>query len=116
MTMKSPYNQHANRLADVIAAIQVMSVYKFYKLDFEGWVDRIVGDKSKSDYWRDVFIDHREFFRLDESRTKASLVWRRSYPKNFNVDNQKHILQTEFLFSAESPVRDSDVRDDLAES
>lgn len=95
--MDSPYIKNENRLSDVIAAIQVMAVYKFYKLSFEEWADRIVGDKSKAEYWKKVFNDHPEFFRLDQSRTKASLVWRRSYPKNFNVDTRQTISSGEYI-------------------
>ena len=42
----SPYLQD-KRLANVMAAIQVMATYKFYKLDFKGWADRISGDDTK---------------------------------------------------------------------
>lgn len=39
--MESPYITEAGRLSDVIAAIQATATYRFYKLDFEGWADRI---------------------------------------------------------------------------
>ena len=94
--MTSPYLDNENRLADVIAAIQDMSIYKFYKLDFAGWADRIAGDASKADYWKKIFVDHPEIFRLDQSRSKASLVWRRSYPKVFDVDTARIISREEF--------------------
>jgi len=70
----SPYLGDSNRLADVIAAIQAMSTYKFYKLSFDAWADRISGDSSRADYWRIIFEQHPEFFRLDTERAKASLV------------------------------------------
>jgi hypothetical protein len=35
----SPYISNPERLADVIAAIQAMSKYKYYKLDFSSWAD-----------------------------------------------------------------------------
>ena len=82
---KSPYLK-AQRLADVIAAIQVMSTYKFYKLDFAGWSMRITGVESNADYWKKVFVEHPEFFRLNSEQQRVSLVWRRSYPRNFHVD------------------------------
>ena len=90
---KSPYLK-AQRLADVIAAIQVMSTYKFYKLDFAGWSMRITGVESNADYWKNVFIEHPEFFRLNSDQLKVSLVWRRSYQRNFHVDMQQ-ILTSE---------------------
>lgn len=94
--MSSPYLNNQNRLADVIAAIQVMSVYKFYKLDFNEWADRIVGDTKQGKYWETIFKEHPEFFRLDQSRTKASLVWRRNYAKNYNVDTANKISRSEY--------------------
>jgi hypothetical protein len=92
----SPYLDDPARLADVVAAIQAMGTYKFYKLSFEAWADRIVGDKSKADYWRAVFEAHPEFFRLDSPRENASLVWRRQYPKRYYVDEDRKITQAEY--------------------
>jgi hypothetical protein len=69
----SPYLSDLNRLADVIAAIQVMGTYKFYKLDFKGWADRISGQSSNADYWRIIFEEHPEFFRLDSGKMKCFL-------------------------------------------
>jgi hypothetical protein len=92
----SPYLQDADRLADVIAAIQVMGTYKFYKLSFDKWADRISGDLSEGEHWRKVFIDHPEFFRLDSQREKASLVWRRQYPKRFQVDEERKLSAIEY--------------------
>lgn len=50
----SPYLSRDDRLADVIAAIQAAGTYKYYKLDFTGWADRISGDESKAFHWRKV--------------------------------------------------------------
>ena len=93
---QSPYLKDDARLADVIAAIQAMSIYKFYKLDFAGWADRISGDPSQGEHWCQVFVEHPEFFRLDSARAKASLVARRQHPKNFDVDARKQIEKAEF--------------------
>lgn len=84
----SPYIKKPNRLSDVIAAIQAMSIYKYYKLDFSHWAERISGDANQAEYWQKVFEEHPEFFRLDSSRKKASLVWRRQYSKRYDVDNE----------------------------
>src|SRR5664279_3256422 len=94
--MDSPYLREVGRLGDVVAAIQAMATYKFYKLDFEGWADRISADKSRAGHWERVFEQHAEFFRLDGERKRASLVWRRQYPKRFNVDTLKEISREEF--------------------
>jgi len=96
MKTNSPYLSDTNRLADVIAAIQAMGTYKFYKLDFADWADRITGDKTKAAYWQNIFEQHPEFFRLDNKKGKASLVWRRQYPKRFNVDQNSVITKEEF--------------------
>ncbi len=93
---ESPYLDNSERLADVIAAIQAMGTYKFYKLSFEGWADRITANKNQALYWKNVFQQHPEFFRLDGAREKASLVWRRQYPKRFHVDLEKRLSVEEF--------------------
>lgn len=94
--LSSPYLRDANRLGDVIAAIQAMGTYKFYKLTFESWADRITGDVSDSDHWRSVFEEHPEFFRLDSDRERASLVWRRQYAKRFHVDEERKLTNAEY--------------------
>lgn len=91
----SPYLEDPNRLADVIAAIQAMATYKFYKLTHEDWANRLAADKSQAKKWKNVFEHHPEFFRLDNTREKASLVWRRQFPKRYNVDSGKIISSEE---------------------
>ncbi len=92
---KSPYLEGNDRLADVIAAIQALGTYKFYKLEFKGWSDRISGDETLAQHWRDVFEQHPEFFRLDSQRNRASLVWRRQHQKLFDVDTERQITRAE---------------------
>jgi len=92
----SPYLTDSRRLGDVIAAIQAMATYKFYKLPFEGWADRIAADASSSEKWKRVFLEHPEFFRLDTKKEKASLVWRRQFPKRYDVDTEKVLTSTEY--------------------
>jgi len=92
----SPYLADPNRLGDVIAAIQAMAVYKFYKLPFSGWADRISADEKQAGKWKGVFLQHPEFFRLDSAREKASLVWRRQFPKRFDVDAARVLSTTEY--------------------
>lgn len=92
----SPYLNGHNRLGDVIAAIQVMGTYKFYKLSFDGWADRISGNSANKEYWKKVFTEHPEFFRLDSRREKASLVWRRQYPRRYDVDLEKKLTKEEY--------------------
>ena len=93
---KSPYLRDDQRLADVIAAIQALGTYKYYKLDFAGWAKRISGDISQAKHWQTVFEEHPEFFRLDSRREKASLVWRRQHQKLFDVDTEDAISRNHY--------------------
>ncbi len=103
---ENPYTENSNRLADVIAAIQVMATYKFYKLEFSAWADRIAGDDEKGNYWKEIFEAHPEFFRLDSGRKRASLVWRRNYQKLYDVDKENKITREEYkLLSADQKKR-----------
>ena len=97
----SPYLEDNHRLADVIAAIQAMGTYKYYKLDFAGWADRITGDEKNAAHWQQVFKEHPEFFRLDSERKRASLVWRRQHQKLFMVDTAEKISREEYLALSE---------------
>lgn len=92
----SPYLRDPNRLGDVIAAIQAMATYKFYKLSFASWAGRMSADESQAQKWRAVFIEHPEFFRLDSAKEKASLVWRRQFPKRYDVDTVKVLTNDEY--------------------
>ena len=95
-TPESPYLRDPNRLGDVIAAIQAMATYKFYKLPFAGWADRMSADESQAAKWKALFIEHPEFFRLDSAKEKASLVWRRQFPKRYDVDNERVLTNQEY--------------------
>jgi len=114
---RSPYLNEPNRLAEVISAIQVMGTYKFYKQDFAGWADRISGDGKQADHWKGVLEEHPEFFRLDAGREKASLVWRRTYPKLYDVDSEQKISRDQFFQLSDkekirisrSPLTNSDI-------
>lgn len=92
----SPYLANPGRLSDVIAAIQVMSVYKYYKMSFASWADRISGDEQQAERWKAVFLAHPEFFRLDSAQERASLVWRRQFPKRFDVDASEVISRERY--------------------
>ncbi len=73
-------------MGDVIAAITTLGTYKFYKLDVSRWADRICGNPATEAHWRTLFREHPEFFRFASASEKVSLVWRRQFPRNFNVD------------------------------
>ena len=94
-----------------------MATYKFYKLGFSDWSDRICGDEAKGEYWKQIFIQHPEFFRLDSTREKASLVWRRNYQKLYDVYLQVNISREKYLLLQENqkfrvsrtPLKHSDI-------
>lgn len=109
-TALSPYLRDPNRLGDVIAAIQAMATYKFYKLPFAGWADRMSADETQAEKWRTVFLEHPEFFRLDSAREKASLVWRRQFPKRYDVDAERVLTSAEYnVLNADQRLRVSRV-------
>ncbi len=91
-----PYTDNPNRLSDVIAAIQFMGAYGFYKLKIEEWAKRIRTDNQGREHWKKIFLDHREFFRIDSTNEKASLVRRRAQPKNYNVDSLRTVSKAEY--------------------
>lgn len=94
--LPSPYLADDRRLSDVIAAIQTAGTYKFYKLDFATWADRISGDTNQEAHWRRVFEEHPEFFRLDSERKRGSLVLRRQRQRLYNVDENAEWTRTRY--------------------
>ena len=65
-------------------------------MSHEGWADRLAADKTQSEKWKRIFEEHPEFFRLDSAREKASLVWRRQFPKRFDVDSTRVLSSDEY--------------------
>jgi len=85
----SPYLKNTNRLGDVIAAIQVMATYRYYKMPHDGWADRIAPNEDirfHAEKWKNLIREHPKFFRLDSAVDKASLVWRRQFPKRYDLE------------------------------
>ncbi len=93
---RSPYLTDQNRLSDVIAAIQAMSLNQFYELGFAEWGDVIEGDAKKADHWKKVFKDHPEFFRIDPDGKTAILIWRRQNERRYDIDRGITISAYEF--------------------
>ena len=89
----APY-RITGRLADVIAAVQVMAAAKRPESKIKDWAyefDRN-RDADTVDRWTSVFQDHREFFLIyrlpPEQDLKAALRWRYAF-KNFDADSGK---------------------------
>ena len=90
---KSPYLKE-NRLADVVAAIQVMAVYPWASRQVDAWTKKL-GDTLSADRWSTVFREHPEFFRLT-SDGWASLRWRHGYDRTFNANQRKELSESEY--------------------
>jgi hypothetical protein len=88
------------RLADVIAAIQVMAAAKRPEAKIKDWAYEFDRDRDAAtvDRWTGVFRDHREFFltyRLPEEQDlKAALRWRYAF-KTFDAESGKEYTPAE---------------------
>lgn len=95
---KSPYLK-PNRLANVIAAIQCMSLNVQSSRSCEQWADIISGNKAEADRWRAVFSEHPEFFRkstFKDTPDSYALIWRRASPRNFYRKEDRSITHAEY--------------------
>jgi len=84
----SPYIKNPTRLADLIAAIQVMGTYRFASRPLIKWENRLGRKPVSGENWITVFKQHPEFFTIQGEN--ISLVWRRSRERNY--DTFKHEL------------------------
>ena len=100
----SPYLEPC-RLGDVIAAIQVLAYYKFYKLDVDKWAERITGNAANVASLKTLFQDHPEFFQQTNGANgaKAALVARRSFTRSYDVDAAKEITKDEAMARRRDP-------------
>lgn len=93
---KSPY-LIPGRLADVIAAIQFMSMNDRSSQTCRDWADGISGDKAKGDHWQKVFDEHPEFFRRSPNyEGHYALIWRRASPRLFFRKESRSLTQAEY--------------------
>ena len=133
----SPYLTQG-RLAEVVAAIQVMAVSERYRHSVETWSYFLSGtaqggvpgttkplspdqinEKTIIERWRAVFTEHPEFFRASRAASGAfSLIWRRGLPERYDVNKQELITEEEFDALSEeeqykldrAPLPNSDVK------
>lgn len=80
---QSPYLAHHSRLADIVAALQVLGTYKFASRKHSEWEKLIGRTPISADNWLQVFNEHPEFFRIRDEW--VSLVWRRSSERVFDT-------------------------------
>jgi hypothetical protein len=92
---RSPYLK-PNRLGDVLAAIQAMALHEKYRQSNADWADWISGEKSRSDYWGQIFDDHPEFFRRSSVNEDYALIWRRVLPGRYNYESQSMITNKQY--------------------
>ncbi|MEA2575854.1 MAG: hypothetical protein QOH93_3152 [Chloroflexia bacterium] len=81
---KSPYLANDWRLADVVAALQLLSSYKWASRRVEDWAETL-GKPLSGKSWEEIFTNHPEFFRLND-KGWASLRWRHAYDRNYHVE------------------------------
>lgn len=96
---KYPYIKNNYRLADVIAAIQILGSYTWASREWDSWEKKL--DKPKSaENWKIVFQEHPEFFRVSKpdkisEKEWVSLRWRHGYDRNFDVEQGKELTKSE---------------------
>jgi hypothetical protein len=83
---QSPYLKNSFRLADLIAAIQVLGTYQFASRTLEKWEKRLGRKPMSADSWLQVFREHPEFFTIQDEEL-VSVVWRRSRERVFDTLN-----------------------------
>jgi len=89
---RSPYLVNQSRLADLIAAIQIMGTYPWASRTVESWLEKL-GQPASADNWATVFGDHPEFFRLNGQW--ASLRWRHGYDRTYDPKRRTHLTDDE---------------------
>ncbi len=88
----SPYLSNSRRLADVLAAIQVMGAYTFSSRKHEAWVEKL-GDPLSAEGWNVIFAEHPEFFRV--SGEWVSLRWRHGYDRTYRHEQARDLTHDE---------------------
>jgi hypothetical protein len=91
---KLPYT-NPNRLADVMALIQVLALHKYGDRSDKGLRDEMQGPPHSGSTWKEIAQQHPEFFRVNEAeRLGVSLVARHVLPKD---ENGKRELSPDFI-------------------
>jgi len=92
---KSPYIKNAARLADLIAAIQVMGTYRFASRPLSKWETRLGRNPVSAEDWNSIFQQHPEFFTIQGPN--VSLVWRRSKERNYDTFERRLLSRDEAI-------------------
>ena len=95
--MKSPYLAHDHRLADILAAIQVMGSHLWDTRQLDHWKS-ILGQRPQSaETWNELFAQHPEFFGEVEYEGKNSnfLRLRRAYERTIDPISLRELSDLE---------------------
>lgn len=102
----SPYIKNPTRLADLIAAIQVLGTYRFASRRLEKWEKRLGRNPVSAPDWLTIFREHPEFFTIQDNF--VSLVWRRSKERNYDTFERTLLSRTEAqAMAATEPEQDA---------
>ncbi len=83
------------RLADVMALIQVLALHKYRHRSDKGLSETMQGSPCSASTWKEIAQQHPEFFRVnDQERLGVSLVSRHVLPKD---EDGKRELPTGFI-------------------
>ena len=93
-TFDSSYLKHPARLADLIAAIQVLGTYKFSSRTEERWLRRLGRKPVSASTWLEIFKAHPEFFTQDDQGL-ISLVWRRNKERAYDTHERRLLSNAE---------------------
>jgi len=91
---KLPYVK-SDRLADVMALIQVLALHAYRHRSDGGLTDDLQGPPHSGSTWKEIAEQHPEFFRVsDAEKLGISLVARHVLPKD---ENDKRDLPSGFI-------------------
>lgn len=92
----SPYLAEG-RLADIIGAIPVLSAYdKHASRGLDEWAKQL-GEACTPGGWRQVFMEHPEFFRLydDQGKLWGAMRWRWALDKDYDPELARSLSSLE---------------------
>ena len=79
---KLPYT-NPNRLADVMALIQVLALHRYGDRSEKGLTEEVQASPRSGSTWKEIAQEHPEFFRVDEAeKLGVSLVARHVLPRD----------------------------------
>lgn len=95
--MKSPYLAHEHRLADILAAIQVMGSHLWDSRPIEHWKTHLGPAPQSAATWEALFAQHPEFFGdiVYDDRTTYFLRLRRAYERTIDPTSLRELSDVE---------------------